>query len=240
VVMVGLSLDMGAIGEESECLDSVQTPSSQTPTAKRQRRLTLTAMTGLICEMSQEQHSKAKDDNGTLNMGNQPLRQNEVSLQPEPGDKIDVRDPSPVRRLKRSRASISVTASPNVMMARAAKTLQAFSSAKSPAERMHAGSLQSLAECSSDGSESTEDELDTSFTARVRHDNAFQCGSASLSSPTEDQSIENLSPRSKQEFERGVRAAQIAAKVAASMTPETAVSQAPSPSRSPLMDGTRP
>merc|ERR1712137_120539 len=102
------------------------------------------------------------------------------------------------------------------MMARAAKTLNTVSPGKSPAT---VGRLQSLAECSSDGSDSTEDEMDTSFTARVRNDNAFMCGAASLSSTRESQNIEDLSPRSKKEYERGVRAAQIAAKVAATMTP---------------------
>jgi hypothetical protein len=196
-------------------------------------------MTGLICELSQEcpnreppnrmpiavpakateqEAVKAADSDshqsreGSLNWKNtvQPL---------EPVDEYERRaDSSPLKRLKRSRASISATATAEVMAARAAKQLSGTFPTRSPG--------QGIDGVSSESSDSTEEE-DESLAIRVRRAQAFECGAMSANGPTSPVPPPSpghppgeLSPRSKLAFERGMRAAQVAAKVAASMLPD--------------------
>lgn len=215
-----------------ECPEEyIPTPSGETPTGKRQRRLTLTAMTGLICELSKE------CPKGTVEG---VPRGNAAETVPEQSEDVcrGQRLPSPLKRLKRCRASISATATADVMLAHAAKSL--------------GNKLQSK---SSDSSDSTEEE--ESIVSRVRRAQAFECGASAVTEPAKDcmapmpghkpmapmpghkppgPSLPSpgrqqgaLSPRSKLAFERGARAAQVAAKVAAAMMPSSGVIQTSSP-----------
>lgn len=213
---------------EDDSSELVATPSGQTPTAKRQRRLTLTAMTGLICELSQECPNR-EPANLDLDKAEKSERaRKNVQLQEGSEEVHSQRDTSPVKRLKRSRASISATATADVMATQAAKTL-----GKSSQNRVPGGKLSQK---SSDSSDSTEEEEET-LALRVRRAQAFECGALTVSelagappplrppmgfpmqcsSPGSQQG--ELSPRSKLSFERGLRAAQVAAKVAAAMMP---------------------
>lgn len=229
--MAGLSLDPGSVA--FDCSESVSISSGQTPTAKRQRRLTLTAMTGLISELSQERPvcagsaaavaANAASAAGAVANGVDGGRsclavvaQEECAVLRERLDDTNCqRESSPLKRLKRSRASISATATADVMAALAAKTLAASRSARWPGTR------------SSDSSDSVEEEEDDSLALRVRRTQAFESGTlaasetgstALLLSPGSQHGEQ--SPRSKLAYERGLRAAMVAAKVAAEMMPE--------------------
>jgi len=127
------------------------------------------------------------------------------------------RESSPLKRLKRSRASISATAAADVMAARAAKTLTGASPMKLQSSKLSS-------ERSSDSSDSTEEDED-SLVLRVRRAQAFQSGAMAATEPaggvmqgSPGRQQGELSPRSKLAFDRGARAAEVAAKVAASMT----------------------
>lgn len=221
-MVFGLTLGPGSVGAETDCVEAVVGTSGETPTAKRQRRLTLTAMTGLICQLSEEcpkhepgaspktSHEAASPDPAPA--ADQSVISKAVSEEATPQD--TERESSPIKRLKRARASISVTATAEVMAAQAAKTL-----AKSPGGKQDAGAQALRGERSSDSSDSTEEE-DDCLALRVRRAQAFECGALAVtdiaqSSPVHQQG--DLSPCSKLAFDRGVRAAEVAAKAAAAM-----------------------
>lgn len=204
--MAQLSLDPSLWGVEVDCSETVATPSGQTPTAKRQRRLTLTAMTGLICELAQESAVGKVELDGVAANGEAAAQAPRVNETAPPQD----RESSPLRRLKRSRASISATAKADVMAAQALKMLRSPVRVK-----------VTFASESSDSTQSEEE--DDSLALRVRRSQAFDIGSlgAVMQSSPGGRSEGELSPRSKIAFDRGARAAQVAAKVAAAMMPET-------------------
>jgi len=215
-MVFGLMLATVGEADELECSEEVATPSTQTPTAKRQRRLTLTAMTGLICELAEECPKHQPGASPTTPAAAPPGElkdSNETSAAQEVDD--GERDSSPVKRLKRSRASISVTAKADVMAAQARKALMRLPGS----------------ERSSDSSDSTEEE--DSLALRVRRAQAFESGAltvtdtanASHVSPGHQQG--ELSPRSQLAFDRGVRAAQIAAKAQKSCDSRAPIGQRP-------------
>lgn len=224
--MTGPLLACGAMGELDIELaasaigsETVGTPSTQTPTAKRQRRLTLTAMTGLICELAEDPPDRLPRMSGStvqavgsvgVEAAQDSLNVKDTAQLQECCEELfnELREPSPVRRLKRSRASISSTATVNVMAAQAAK----LAANKSR----------------SDSSDSTEEEEEDSLALRVRRAQAFECGAQAVAEPTGIATQSSplgspgcqqgeLSPRSKIAYERGVRAALVADKVAAAM-----------------------
>jgi hypothetical protein len=186
-------------------------------------------MTGLICELSQEQareqeQSLKLENNGACKITSAPDR--ESLLAAKENDQLHVsenvlghRESSPVRRLKRSRASISATAAADVMAVQAAKILSTASPVK-----VASGHLENAK--SSDSSDSTEEE-DDSLALRVRRAQAFESGALAANSPAEvavqsplsARQGGKMSPRSQLAFDRGARAAQVAAKVAAAMLP---------------------
>lgn len=226
-------LPLPVVQEEEELIgDDVFVQSSgQTPNAKRQRRLTLTAMTGLICELAKEHEEPCSvGKNNVASEADARVQQEVVeSVSPPlvPKAVVEVesiastqREPSPVRRLKRARASISVTATAEVMAAQAARTLTASGSKSSGRSRKAVNSSES--------SDSTEDEED-SLALRVRRAKAFECGVQTVTQSAESGASQglhdrerDLSPGSKIAFSQGVRAAQVAAKVAAKMASPSA------------------
>lgn len=215
--------------DEASVAPPIASPSTRTPDAKRQRRLTLTAMTGLICELSQECPDRAprrSQDRPQVAPAAASTVATPASKAPDavqmqrPSEVVPpARDSSPMKRLKRSRASIGATASAAVMAAQAAKTLTAPSPTR-PGQR------------SSESSDSTEED-DDSLALRVRRAQAFECGALAVDEPVSTMPRRppaaapspgapqqgDLSPRSKSAFDRGLRAAQVAAKVAASLMP---------------------
>lgn len=219
-MVFGLTLPPG--GEEVEVggNETVATPSTQTPNAKRQRRLTLTAMTGLICTLSEEcpKHEPGANVSKVASGSPCPSTVEATSQWVDFGDTAALQEnlgdgeSSPIKRLKRARASISVTATAAVMAAQAAKTLAGSGGNRDAFGQVLRGDR------SSDSSDSTEDEED--FALRVRRAQAFESGAMAVtetgqSSPVQQQG--ELSPRSKLAFDRGVRAAEVAAKVTATM-----------------------
>jgi hypothetical protein len=220
------ALSLPVVQEEEELTagDVFVHSSGQTPTAKRQRRLTLTAMTGLICELAKEssgedasaseagQRREVVDSESMLSIPSLSQHTDMVEVESSVPSK---REASPLRRLKRARASISATATAEVMAAQAARTLTA--SRSKPCSRSCAR------ENSSESSDSTEEEED-SLAVRVRHAQAFELGAQAVTESAasdERQTLHakerDLSPGSKKAFSQGVRAAQVAAKVAAKM-----------------------
>jgi len=210
--------------EQSICGDAMPQSAGATPTAKRQRRLTLTAMTGLICELSQNQSGQtvAQEAPYQRHVGVGAQSTAEVQALVDNPNAVTQRDPSPVRRLKRDRASIGATATADMMIAQAARTLTT--------------SGNKLQTSASDSSDSTEEE-EESLALRVRRAKAFDSGSqVSESAPQPPLSFpqEELSPRSKIAFSRGVRAAEVAAKVSAMMSGAIAAKDATSPQTAAL------
>lgn len=201
--------------------EAIPAPTGETPTAKRQRRLTLTAMTGLICELAQvptpreppAEFGEERSHESTVGSASEKDGPNDCLQHPQ-------RESSPMKRLKRARASISATATADVMAAQAARTL---TSSSAPGLDARSRALRST--LSSESSDSTEEE-DESLAMRVRRAQAFEYGTMAateLASPGSQMSPggqkAELSPRSQALFARGQRAAEIAAKVAASMMP---------------------
>merc|ERR1719408_190785 len=156
-MVFGLTLGPGSIGTEAECAEAIAGTSGETPTAKRQRRLTMTAMTGLICQLSEEcpkhepgsspktSHEAAAPDSSPAAEAPVSLKTDSDAAPPQDGE----RESSPIKRLKRARASISVTATAEVMAAQAAKTL-----GRSPGGKQDAGGQALRGERSSDSSDS--------------------------------------------------------------------------------------
>jgi len=214
--------------------DDVQSPSGSTPLAKRQRRLTLTAMTGLISDLAQnstaepeaEPPSEGAGEDTSVFLKSKVVRFAEKDLPPDL--ELTAREASPQRRLKRARASISVTAGADVMAARAVKTLSAGTTSAGPAPctltHRHPTFL-------SESSTSDEEEED-SLALRVRRARAFNTGVRAVESAADGglQEVGKLSPRSRQAFSSGARAAQVAAKVAAEMLAKKAVAGQSTPS----------
>jgi hypothetical protein len=241
-----LSLPVVQEEEELAAGDVFVHSSGQTPTAKRQRRLTLTAMTGLICELAKESSS---EDASASEAG---VKQEAVDSESVPcisaliqqTDMVEVgsslpckREPSPVRRLKRARASISATATAEVMAAHAARTLTA--------SRSKQCGRSSACENTSESSDSTEEEED-SLALRVRHAQAFELGAQAVKESAASDEMQlmrarerDLSPGSKKAFSQGVRAAQVAAKVAAKMASQSVEPTPVQRSVGPSMTSTR-
>lgn len=236
--------------------EEVQSPSSSTPLAKRQRRLTLTAMTGLISGLAQNPAAEPEAEplSGDVELPAFPklgaVIPAEQDLTPEFG--ATERESSPQRRLKRARASISVTAGADVMAAQAAKTLQAASplavktggvraTADVEAAGPQAGALVHRQPSVQSESSTSDEEEEDSLALRVRRARAFNIGTkavegipsrGSAGAPNgELQKVGELSPRSQQAFSSGARAAQVAAKVAAEMLAKKAAAGLAEPPR---------
>lgn len=203
--------------------DDMQSPSGSTPMAKRQRRLTLTAMTGLINDLAQNSTAEPEAEPPSERAGvdssafSKPKVVTFADKDLPPDLELTDREASPQRRLKRARASISVTAGADVMAAQAAKTLSAGtqSAGTQPWALTHR-------QTTSSSESSTSDEEEDSLALRVRRARAFNTGiraveSAASAADGELQEVGKLSPRSRQAFSSGARAAQVAAKVAAEM-----------------------
>merc|ERR1719408_387138 len=105
-MVFGLTLGPGSIGAETECAEAVAGTSGGTPTAKRQRRLTLTAMTGLICQLSEEcpqhepgsspktSHEAAAPDSSPAAEASVILKTDSDAAPPQDGE----RECSPIKR----------------------------------------------------------------------------------------------------------------------------------------------
>jgi hypothetical protein len=186
-------------------------------------------MTGLICELANDSSSanasafdasQTQDIFGGESVLPTPmLSQRNVAVEDRSSASLQ-REPSPVRRLKRARASISATATAEVMAAHAARTLTA--------SRSKLSGRNCPGENSSESSDSTEEEED-SLALRVRRAQAFECGAQAVTESAANDEMQSLhdrerdlSPGSKKAFSQGVRAAQVAAKVAAKMASQSA------------------
>jgi len=186
---------------------------------KRQRRLTLTAMTGALGDLSQDE-VKARLSTGSLMSVTE--KDVEQFLKTAPRPSLTRRDSSPTSGVVTFRGPVV-----------GAKRTRDSLGPDIGAQRMMQRAQERVAACQAkDNSDSSDSEPSEDEEARQRRQKAFECGVKAADGMGQGNWAETvgqgttLSPRS---FARGARAAEVAAKMAKKMEERRAAAKAENP-----------